>query len=368
MIEIPTPNVLGAQLVSLTANKSDANSPMTYTIELVEKPGQRFRLTRISSGLFADVLFSVGSLNVFASVVGWSVQQKNISGTKRYSVTLEEILPPGISLKRSSVIIGPLENNQFGVQQPTEEGEPEGPVLPGRNAQYASIASFQIEEDAEEPNEDVFNFSASQILSKYNDNELISVEIGQSVVRPDFEDGTPLQLKSVYKIQAIGLPRINLKSTFGFTQAPATISVNINENGVTTTYTANNELKIGNARQVQTEDAFSLSNQIYEVVTNKPEPGRAVIEAKQDGPFYNLRRLHYGDFNPSSAGEGAFANSFYAESWAGVRNLSEPLDSPGYLLPGTIVTINFFSETELGPFVPFIEQNPQTFMPPLAEE
>lgn len=96
-----------------------------------------------------------------------------------------------------------------------------------------------------------------------------------------------------------------------------------------------------------------------------PTGGLGVITAVGPGPYYDIRRLNYKDIDPEGF---ALGGIFAQDEWIRVRNLAEPEDSPGWIPMGTKVTVNIFTENETGPFVPYIEQTPQVFAPPPAED
>lgn len=114
----------------------------------------------------------------------------------------------------------------------------------------------------------------------------------------------------------------------------------------------------------------TLSDKELEYIYKKPEGGQGVIEdVEPRGPFYTVRRVNYADIDPQTfAGGLNITGSYFAAEWKHVRNLAESTKSPGYLLPGTIVNVSIFSDSEFGPFLPYIEQSPQVFMPPLDDQ
>lgn len=118
------------------------------------------------------------------------------------------------------------------------------------------------------------------------------------------------------------------------------------------------------------DEQLKLSSPDMEYIYQKPEGGLGVIEGKESvtGPFYFVRRLNYADIDPQTfAGGLNITKSYFNAEWHNVRNLAEPADSFGYLLPGTRVTVSIFSEGVDRPQVPYIEQNPQVFAPPIPE-
>ncbi len=78
----------------------------------------------------------------------------------------------------------------------------------------------------------------------------------------------------------------------------------------------------------------------------KPAGGMGIITGQDfSGPFYRVRKLNNKDFDPQSFSGFALPTSFLP-LWDNVRNLGEPSSSPGYLLPGTRVTVSIFHEDD----------------------
>jgi hypothetical protein len=109
------------------------------------------------------------------------------------------------------------------------------------------------------------------------------------------------------------------------------------------------------------------SDATLEYIYDKPDGGLGVISVKEGGPFYAVRRLDYQDIDPETyAGGFDITGSFFLSEWTGTRNLAEPENSPGLLAVGTRVTVSIFSQEGLdGPYLPYIEQTPQVFSPPV---
>lgn len=76
------------------------------------------------------------------------------------------------------------------------------------------------------------------------------------------------------------------------------------------------------------------------------------------GGYYDIRRVNAIDIDPQAYSAGV---AMMAPAWTHVRNLAEPVDSPGFLPVGTQVTVSFFRETENSPQIPYIEQTPPNF-------
>jgi len=107
-----------------------------------------------------------------------------------------------------------------------------------------------------------------------------------------------------------------------------------------------------------------------EYIYQKPEGGMGVVSVKEGGPFYSVRRLSYADVDPDTfAGGLDVTGSYFLAEWNNVRNLAEAENSPGLIPVGTRVTVSIFSESdEHGPYLPYMEQTPQVFTPPVVEE
>jgi hypothetical protein len=122
------------------------------------------------------------------------------------------------------------------------------------------------------------------------------------------------------------------------------------------------------AKIQKADQELKLTQPDMEFIYNKPEGGLGVIESiDTGGPFYNVRRLNYADIDPETfAGGLNITTSYFLTEWKHVRNLAEDDNSPGYLLVGTRVTVSIFSDSEFGPFIPYMEQSPQTFSPPVG--
>jgi len=116
-------------------------------------------------------------------------------------------------------------------------------------------------------------------------------------------------------------------------------------------------------------EQVGLSDKEMAYIYKKPEGGLGVVVGKEGvtGPFYTVRRLNYADIDPQTfAGGLNITESYFLAEWKDVRNLAEPADSFGYILPGTRVTVSIFSEGEHRPQVAYFEQTPPVFAPPIA--
>lgn len=208
------------------------------------------------------------------------------------------------------------------------------------------------------------------------------------------------QIINTGQLEVADIPKVNIGQAIDGGSNITNISTQFNHNGIITRYSMNlytNEL--GNFRQinrkrinefirllrtVQTRVAYKNDDNIndefktlldkYGGLVDEPmeyalegvEGGLGIITTKGIGPFYAVRRLSYRDINPQSyAGTSVLRDSYFLSEWTNVRNLAEPLSSPGYLPVGTRVTVSIFSESDKhGPYIPYIEQTPQVFSPP----
>jgi len=118
---------------------------------------------------------------------------------------------------------------------------------------------------------------------------------------------------------------------------------------------------------------------------DKPDGGMGYVLSSDGGPFYNIKRLDARDIDPGIASDLNLDNMMWAPAWTGVRNLSEPIESPGYLQPLTRVTVKMFVTTytvytdealdgtnstvpiQVARYTPYLEHTPPVFAPPVAE-
>jgi len=208
------------------------------------------------------------------------------------------------------------------------------------------------------------------------------------------------------QLEVAGTPKVNIGQAIGNGSSITEIFIRFDNNGVTTRYVVNlytkelGEFKRKQQRereQQQEEDEKVLEDDFpenkddfesppepetlpddedlagpsqpqREYVYEKPEGGLGIVTTKEGGPFYAVRRLSYRDVDPETfAGAGVVFDSYFLSEWTNVRNLSEPELSPGWIPVGTKVTISIFSETdESGPYLPYMEQTPPTFAPPIT--
>lgn len=127
----------------------------------------------------------------------------------------------------------------------------------------------------------------------------------------------------------------------------------------------NEEVKIDEPKLESDPKQNTLSDKEMEYIYKKPEGGQGVIVGVEIGPFYTVRRVNYADIDSQTfAGGLNITKSYFLAEWQHVRNLSEDEDSPGYLLPGTKVNVSIFSDSEFGPFIPYMEHSPEVFSPP----
>lgn len=199
------------------------------------------------------------------------------------------------------------------------------------------------------------------------------------------------------QLEVAGIPQVNIGQAVGLGGSITEIFIRFDNNGVTTRYVMDlftrelGEFKRQKAmdRQRQKEsmeketnqecpikdedeekkpepepipeEEFVLSQEATEYIWGHPEGGMGIITGKDGGPYYSIKRTSHLDLSPWLAEISAV---FGASAWSNVRNLAEPLNSPGLLPVGTHVTVNIFSEQESGPYIPYIEQTPQVFSPP----
>jgi len=208
------------------------------------------------------------------------------------------------------------------------------------------------------------------------------------------------------QLEVADVPKTNIGQAIGLGGSITEIFVRFDNNGVSTRYTANiytrelGEFKRKKQKEAEKqqedaeksggpdEDEFPETNDdtaeppepevgddpsgpedvSLEALYQKPEGGLGIVTFKEGGPFYAVRRLNYADIDSQTfAGGLNITNSYFLSEWTNVRNLAEPENSPGWLPVGTRVTVSIFSlGDETGPYVPYIEQTPPTFAPPLT--
>lgn len=213
-----------------------------------------------------------------------------------------------------------------------------------------------------------------------------------------------LSIINTGQLEVAGIPTVNIGQPIGEGGSITEIFIRFDANGITTRYVMNlftrelGEFKRRKrvehekdiiADQIKPEDEFPQiktdietppspetapeEEQQFEMGENdrsyvyaKPDGGMGIIDIREGGPFYTVRRVNYADINPDTfAGGLNITGSYFLAEWKGVRNLSEPINSPGLLALGTRVTISIFSDKESGPFVPYMEITPQVFSPPV---
>jgi len=155
-------------------------------------------------------------------------------------------------------------------------------------------------------------------------------------------------------------------------EGPEQINVQLSPNGITTSYVYSKapsqlDLEIQGLRSsvqdgLQTLGTLELDRWKWDI--EKPTGGLGVIVAHVGGPFYQIRRLNNVDLDPQTFSR--FGPGMFVSEWPRVRNLAEQEASPGYLSPGTRVTVSIFKERESSFGVPYIEQSPQVFAPPIG--
>lgn len=203
------------------------------------------------------------------------------------------------------------------------------------------------------------------------------------------------QIINTGQLEVADIPKVNIGQTIYGGSNITNISTQFTRNGITTRYSMNLYTgELGNFRQLdrkRVDEFIRLLRAIQAKVTYKKddnindefktlldkhglagepsekpgqEGGMGIIVGAEGGPYYSITRTSYHDFNSYLAGISAV---FGQANWSNVRNLAEPLSSPGYLPIGTQVTVQIFSENESGPYIPYIEQTPQVFSPPPLE-
>lgn len=212
-----------------------------------------------------------------------------------------------------------------------------------------------------------------------------------------------LSIINTGQLEVAGIPAVNIGQSIGKGGSITDIFIRFDQNGITTRYSMKlytkelgefkhkkqkeqEEQEIEDEKQKEDEfpetkddletppetenesDTEGLSGPkkaTREYVYQKPEGALGIIDFKEGGPFYTVRRLNYADIDPDTFAGGAnITGSYFLAEWNNVRNLAEPENSPGLLPVGTRVTVSIFSEGENRPQVAYIEQTPQVFSPP----
>lgn len=211
------------------------------------------------------------------------------------------------------------------------------------------------------------------------------------------------------QLEVAGIPVVNIGQSIGLGGSITEIFIRFDDNGVTTRYVMNLYTKeLGEfkrkkqeekekdniyeekepeddypetkddmetpqepepAPETDEEEDWSGSDEEgKEYVYKKPEGGMGVVQGREGGPFYTVRRTNYADIDPNTfAGGLNITGSYFLAEWHGVRNLAEPTNSPGLIPVGTHVTVSIFSQSEHGPYSVYMEQTPQVFSPPPTE-
>jgi hypothetical protein len=195
------------------------------------------------------------------------------------------------------------------------------------------------------------------------------------------------QIINTGQLEVADIPKVNIGQIIIGGSNITNINTQFNANRITTRYSMNLYTdELGNFKQIErkkineyfkllrkTQETYKKDISINEEIKTLSGPAQKDITYTWEWPtgglgftasigsfggYYAIRRANIGDIDPQSFIAGVA--STYAE-WSHVRNLAEPVDSPGYLPIGTKVTVNFFRETEEGPQIPYIEQTPPNF-------
>lgn len=207
------------------------------------------------------------------------------------------------------------------------------------------------------------------------------------------------------QLEVAGIPQVNIGQGIGLGGSITEIFIRFDNNGVTTRYVMNlytrelGEFKRKKQAELEKdhiyeeqkpEDKFpeikddlesppepesapeeeeelpGLDDDGMKYVYEKPEGGLGIVDIKEGGPFYTVRRINHKDIDPNTfAGGLNITGNYFLAEWNNVRNLAEPVTSPGLLPLGTKVTVKIFAEDdETGPYTPYMEQTPQVFSPP----
>lgn len=216
-----------------------------------------------------------------------------------------------------------------------------------------------------------------------------------------------LSIINTGQLEVAGVPQTNLGQAIGLGASITEIFVRFDVNGITTRYIMNlYSRELGEFKRRQQEERESRKTKI-EIDTDEecPDPDDAETHQIEDehqaedaleggtappferdepkggngviigpsmgglggGAYYNVREASAADFGAR------FAMVIPLTKWSDVFNIAEPDGSPGYLPPGTRVEVKVWEDPQnkegdvqvfFGPYYLYMEQSPQTFMPP----
>lgn len=322
---IRAPRIFGCSLRSLSVSApSTSGSLGSITVEVIQdlENGDRFTLLEVPPTLLSLQTYdlTLEALSIRGVIKGYDFTEIDIGGTGVFTVYLEE--------------------------EPT----------------YNRFINWNIPD-------------IGGLVSIHNENEeIITLKRGYSIVQgvTEFHKVTE---ESLFLLAA-GLPQTNVKRAVQIgendviktEQGVNQIVVQFDVNGIKTRYTKSfnpnsDEEKLDDLEE-DVDELIDLEDTRKRYEWTKPTGGLG-ITVSHSGPFYNIRRLNNEDItgNPFS-NIGVNDIVFYPE-WTSVRNLAEPLDSPGYLPDGTKVNVNIYHVGNNGTYTPYIEVTPTLFAPPV---
>jgi len=322
---IRTPRIFGCSLRSLSVSApSTSGSLGSITVEVVQdlERGDRFTLLEIPPTLLSLQIYdlSLEALNIRGVIKGYDYTERDIGGTGVFSVYLEE---------------EPTWNQFINYNVPDTEA----------------------------------------LVSLHDENqEIITLKRGYTIVQgaTEFHKVTD---ESLFLLVA-GLPQTNVKRAVKLNeediikteQGVNQIVVQCDVNGIKTRYAKNfnpnsDDNKLDELEE-DVDDLGDLGDNRYNYEWIKPMGGLG-ITVSNSGPFYNIRRVNNSDISGNPFSNIGVNEIMFFPEWTNVRNLAEPLNSPGYLPNGTKVNVNIYHEGDNGSYIPYIEVTPTLFAPPI---
>lgn len=408
----------GCTLQSVSANVTSDNTAGNFTFTLFCEPGQEFQYENENPIDFLgnSAIFSIGSMNIRGKIVSVDKVVTDINGTGIYNVRLTEVGYDSIDLsdaifdnilsfadivsehageilsyKTGSELIESDKNSGeaiFNIKEPT--GKKINLTI---NLEVAGLPKTDIAKLLS-PSLDTVSLGIAGVVF----DELTSeqFQLSQNAMRL-FSQEYPFRTRGIRQVQVQYSPNGGVRTRYSFTQYVSYLDSQNRDiraalgaiRGAELTRLPNRDIiyegffdELGIDRTIddsslnevlpRDELQDEMLEEIGRLTTDrlkydliKPTGGMGIIVGPAGGgPFYQVRRLSNIDIDPETFQRFA-PGTFFLPEWDRVRNLAEPLDSPGYLLPGTQVTVQIYQLSELSEGVPFIEQSPQVFAPPI---
>lgn len=234
---------------------------------------------------------------------------------------------------------------------------------------------------------------------KFADMVKVMGEVAKAKI---FASATQVVTVDSGELTVAGAPAVNLGKEIGTGANITDINIMFGQNGVRTTYKVNqftgefgrlerqyrellDSLRRAAAQRLNTHfssiDLVAVDKEVKTVKPRQlanngvrrvykmgPQGGKGkIVGRSMQGGGYNIERTDYEPPTVVQEADGT-VKTYYDEgkehAWYNVPNLAEP-DGAGYLREGTVVSVQIAGESMLGPFKPYINHTPETFMPPL---